>query len=66
MAIKKKTVKAAPKVEVAEKKVETTPVVEPKQEVKVWTYDELVVLPRDEYLRVEKDIRSGKAKVQID
>ena len=64
MAIKKKTVKAAPKVEVVEKKVETTHVVEPKQEVKVWTYDELVVLPRDEYLKVENDVRSGKARVQ--
>lgn len=64
MATKKKTVKATPKVEVIEKKVEIAPVEEPKQEVKVWTYDELVVLPRDEYLKVENDVRSGKARVQ--
>jgi len=38
--------------------------VAPKNEVKVWTYDELVVLPRDEYLKVECDIRAGKAKVK--
>ncbi len=36
----------------------------PKPEVKVWTYEELVVLPRDEYLKVESDIRAGKAKVK--
>lgn len=36
----------------------------PKPEVKVWTYEELVILPRDEYLKVESDIRAGKAKVK--
>lgn len=36
----------------------------PKSEVKVWTYEELVILPRDEYLKVESDIRAGKAKVK--
>lgn len=40
------------------------PVEAPKQEVKEWTYDELVILPREEYLKVEQAIRTGKAKVK--
>ena len=45
-----------------EKEVEE--VVPPKHEVKEWTYDELVLLPRDEYLAVAADIKAGKAKVK--
>lgn len=66
MAIKKKKVVE----KVVEKAVETPveetvkPTPTPKQEVKEWTYDELVLLPRDEYLKVEQDIRTGKAKVK--
>jgi hypothetical protein len=62
MAIKKK--------KVVEKTVEdiTPEVVEkaetPKQEVKEWTYDELVLLPRAEYLQVQADIKAGRAKVK--
>lgn len=68
MAIKKK--------KVVEKVVEKAPVEEvtpieevnptptPKPEVKEWTYDELVLLPREEYLKVEQAIRTGKAKVK--
>lgn len=40
------------------------PVATPKKEVKERTYDELVVLSREEYLAVEKDIREGKATVK--
>lgn len=35
-----------------------------KKEVKEWTYDELVLLPREEYLAVAADIKAGKAKVK--
>lgn len=67
MAIKKKKV-----VEKTVEDIVETPVVEavkpaaPKAEVKVWTYDELVLLPRAEYLKVEADIKAGKAKVKQD
>ena len=44
-------------------KIETIEVKEQKW-VKTWTYEELSVLPRDEYLKAEADIRSGKAKVK--
>ena len=58
MATKKKTKAVETKVEAkAEPKVETK-VEAPKEEVKVRTYDELVILPREEYLKVEADIRS--------
>lgn len=68
MAIKKKKVEK----KVVEKAVETPVKVEeiakptpaPKEEVKEWTYDELVLLPREEYLKVEQAIRTGKAKVK--
>ena len=43
---------------------EEVEVVAPKHEVKEWTYDELVLLPRDEYLAVAADIKAGKAKVK--
>jgi hypothetical protein len=46
------------------KPVEVKPVATPKPEVKEWTYDELVLLPREEYLKVEQAIRTGKAKVK--
>lgn len=67
MAIKKKKV-----VEKTVEDIVETPVVEtvkpaaPKAEVKEWTYDELVLLPRAEYLQVEADIKAGKAKVKQD
>ena len=68
MAIKKKKVEK----KVVEKAVETPvnveeivkPTPSPKEEVKEWTYDELVLLPREEYLKVEQAIRTGKAKVK--
>ena len=65
MAIKKKKLE-----KVVEKTVEAPveeivkPAPTPKKEVKEWTYDELVILPREEYLKVEADIRAGRAKVK--
>lgn len=62
MAIRKK--------KLVEKTVEdiTPEVVEkaetPKPQVKEWTYDELVILPRAEYLKVEADIKAGRATVK--
>lgn len=42
---------------------ETTPeIVEKKSEVKEWSYDELVLLPREEFLKVQADVKAGKAK----
>jgi hypothetical protein len=35
-----------------------------KSEWKVWTEEELAVLPRDEFQKVEADIRNGKATVK--
>lgn len=59
MALKKK--KVAIKEEALE---ETTPeIVEKKsEEVKERSYDELVVLPREEFLKVQADVRAWKAK----
>ena len=59
MALKKK--KVAIKEEALE---ETTPeIVEKKsKEVKERSYDELVVLPREEFLKVQADVRAWKAK----
>jgi hypothetical protein len=57
MAIKKKTVKVAPKE--VETKVETK--VEAKveaPEVKEWTYDELVAMSREDFLKAEADIKA--------
>lgn len=61
MALKKK--KVAIKEEALE---ETTPeIVEKKsEEVKVRNYDELVVLPREEFLKVQADIKAWKAKIK--
>ena len=36
------------------------------QPKKVWTEAELAVLPREEYLKAEADIKSGKASVKVD
>ena len=45
--------------------VETENVETPKKsEWKVWTEEELAVLPRDEFQKVEADIRNGKATVK--
>ena len=45
--------------------VETEEVETPKKsEWKVWTEEELAVLPRDEFQKVEADIRNGKATVK--
>lgn len=43
---------------------ETTPeiVEEKKPEVKEWAYDELVLLSKEEFAKVEADVRAGKAK----
>ena len=65
MATKKKKVVERSIEDIVETPVEAVkPVETPKQEVKEWTYDELVVLPREEYLKVEQAIRTGKAKVK--
>ena len=65
MATKKKKVVEKSIEDIVETPVEAVkPVETPKQEVKEWTYDELVVLPREEYLKVEQAIRTGKAKVK--
>ena len=61
MALKKnKTVT----IEEVEAPKETTPeiVKENKAEVKEWSYDELVLLPREEFLKVQADVRAWKAK----
>jgi hypothetical protein len=64
MAIKKKKVveKTVEDITPVEEVVEET--VTPKKEVKEWTYDELILLPREEYLKIKSDIRSGKAKIK--
>lgn len=47
--------------------VETVEVEKPKKsEWKIWTESELAVLPREEYLKAEEDIRLGKASVKKD
>ena len=67
---KKKELKA---VTIEEEAVETpveetvkpieTPKVKAQTNIKVWTEEELAVLPRDKFLKIEADIRNGKAKV---
>lgn len=67
---KKKELKA---VTIEEEAVETpveetvkpieTPKVKAQTDIKVWTEEELAVLPRDKFLKIEADIRNGKAKV---
>lgn len=62
MALKKK--KAVTIEEVEAPKVDTPEIVEKKNksEVKEWTYDELVLLPREEFLKVQADVKAWKAK----
>ena len=67
---KKKELKA---VTIKEEAVETpveetvkpieTPKVKAQTNIKVWTEEELAVLPRDKFLKIEADIRNGKARV---
>lgn len=49
--------------EVEAEEVETAKI-EKKSEWKVWTEEELAVLPREEFQKVEADIRNGKATVK--
>ena len=62
MALKKK--KAVTIEEVEAPKVDTPEIVEKevKAEVKEWSYDELVLLPREEFLKVQADVKAWKAK----
>lgn len=61
MALKKK--KAVTIEEVEAPKVDTPEIVkENKSEVKEWSYDELVLLPREEFLKVQADVKAWKAK----
>lgn len=60
--LKKKTVTIE---EVEAPKVDTPEIVEKeekKSEVKERTYDELVLLSREDFLKVEAEVRAGKAK----
>lgn len=61
MALKKKKTVTIEEVEAPK---ETTPeiVKEDKAEVKEWSYDELVLLPREEFLKVQADVKAWKAK----
>ena len=49
--------------EVETEEVETAKI-EKKSEWKVWTEEELAVLPREEFQKVEAYIRNGKATVK--
>lgn len=66
---KKKELKAVTIEEAVETPVEETvkpietPKVKAQTNIKVWTEEELAVLPRDKFLKIEADIRNGKAKV---
>ena len=62
----KKEVKKKVTIEEVESPKETTPeIVEKKsEEVKVRNYDELVALPREEFLKVQADIKAWKAKIK--
>lgn len=66
---KKKELKAVTIEEAVETPVEETvkpietPKVKAQTDIKVWTEEELAVLPRDKFLKIEADIRNGKAKV---
>ena len=60
MALKKKkevTIKEKASEEITPEIVE-----ESKSKVKEWSYDELVLLPRDEFLKVQADVKAWKAK----
>ena len=63
MALKKKKVTIE---EVETPKVDTPEIVEKKVEkpvpVKEWTYDELVLLSKEEFQKVEAEVRAGRAK----
>ena len=56
MALKKKKT-----VTIKEEALEETPEIV-KEEVKERSYDELVALPREEFLKVQADVRAWKAK----
>lgn len=58
----KKEVKKKVTIEEVESPKETTP--EIVEEVKERNYDELVVLPREEFLKVQADIKAWKAKIK--
>ena len=60
----KKEVKKKVTIEEVETPTEATPeiVEEEKPEVKEWSYDELVLLSREEFLKVQELVRAGKAK----
>lgn len=66
---KKKELKAVTIEEAVETPVEETakpietPKVKAQTNIKVWTEEELAVLPRDKFLKIEADIRNGKARV---
>ena len=56
MALKKKKT-----VTIKEEALEETPEIV-KEKVKERSYDELVALPREEFLKVQADVRAWKAK----
>ena len=56
----KKEVKKKVTIEEVESPKETTP--EIVEEVKERSYDDLVALPREEFLKVQADVRAWKAK----
>ena len=56
MALKKKK-----EVTIKEEALEETPEIV-EEEVKERSYDELVALPREEFLKVQADVRAWKAK----
>ena len=64
MATKKVLKKKKVTIEEVETPKETTPeIVEEKSEpIKEWTYDELVLLSKEEFQKVEALVRAGKAK----
>ncbi len=59
MAKKEVKKKAVTIEEVEAPKVDTPKIV---KEVKEWSYDELVLLPREEFLKVQADVKAWKAK----
>ena len=48
-----------------EETVEIVETVKEEKTVKVRTEEELAVLPREEYLEAEKQIKEGKAKILV-
>ena len=64
MATKKVLKKKTVTIEEVEAPKDTTPeIVEEKSEpIKEWTYDELVLLSKEEFQKVEAQVRAGKAK----